>query len=57
MPEKLQAPLDHDSSVVHLTPETFEPVYNTIIGLKFPVDVARVLELRYLINHAADAFP
>ncbi|MFL6621027.1 MAG: hypothetical protein ACJ8KA_07930 [Sulfurifustis sp.] len=45
------------SDALHLTPETFEWVYNTIVSLKFPVDVARVLELRYLINHAADAFP
>lgn len=58
MPEKLQAiPDHHDFSALHLTPETFEPVYNIIVGLKFPMDVARVLELRYLINHAADAFP
>lgn len=45
------------SADAHLTPETFESVYNTIVGLKFPMDVARVLELRYLINHSADDFP
>lgn len=41
----------------HLAPENFETIYNTIVGLKFPMDVARVLELRYLINHSADDFP
>jgi hypothetical protein len=46
-----------DLSVHHLTPETFELVYNTIANLKFPTDVAQVLELRYLINHAVDMFP
>lgn len=40
----------------HLGPDTFEPIYHTLIGLKFPVDVAQVLELRYLINHAVDDF-
>lgn len=40
-----------------LTPETFEPIYNTVVGLRFPMDVAQVLELRYLINHAVDRFP
>lgn len=49
--------LSQGSDTLHLTPETFEWVYNTIVSLKFPVDVARVLELRYLVNHAADAFP
>lgn len=47
----------HDFSALQLTPDTFELVYNTIVGLKFPVDVARVLELRSLINHAVDNFP
>jgi hypothetical protein len=58
MPDKLLATPDvHDFASLHLAPDTFEPVYNTIVGLKFPMDVARVLELRYVINHAADAFP
>lgn len=42
---------------LNLAPDTFELMYQTIVGLKFPMDVARVLELRYVINHAADAFP
>lgn len=53
----LPSPAPHGNDSLHLTPDTFEWVYNTIVSLKFPVDVARVLELRYLINHAADAFP
>ena len=57
MPDKrLGSSAAHDFSAFHLAPETFEPVYHTIVGLKFPMDVARVLELRYVINHAADAF-
>ncbi len=47
----------HDLSTLHLTPDTFEPIYNTIVGLRFPIDVAQVLELRYVINHAVDDFP
>jgi hypothetical protein len=58
MPDKPLPMSDaQDFSALHLTPDTFEPVYNTIVALKFPMDVARVLELRYVINHAADAFP
>ncbi|HEX7045681.1 MAG TPA: hypothetical protein VF203_13830 [Burkholderiales bacterium] len=58
MRQKTTASFDaHDLASLHLTPDTFEPIYNTIVGLKFPVDVARVLELRYLINHAVDNYP
>lgn len=58
MPDKsLVRPEAHGIESLHLAPDTFEPIYNTIVGLKFPMDVARVLELRYVINHAADAFP
>lgn len=46
-----------DLSTLHLSPETFETVYHTIAGLRFPMDVAQVLELRYLINHGLDSFP
>lgn len=46
-----------DLSALHLTPDTFEAVYHTIAGLRFPMDVAQVLELRYLINHSLDGFP
>lgn len=58
MPGALTATSDvHEFYPAHLTPETFESIYNTIVGLKFPMEVARVLELRYLINHTVDAFP
>lgn len=46
-----------DLSAHHLSPETFELIYKTIARLKFPTDVAQVLELRYLINQAVDSFP
>lgn len=45
-----------DFSGMLLTPDTFERFYKTVINLKFPLDVARVLELRYLINHTVDTF-
>ena len=45
-----------DFSALSLTPENFQQFYNKIIGLRFPLDVAQVLELRYLINHAVDNF-
>ncbi|NIO43403.1 MAG: hypothetical protein GTO41_26575 [Burkholderiales bacterium] len=32
----------------------FPSFYNWLIGLRFPIDVAQVLELRFLLNHAAD---
>lgn len=58
MQDKTTATTDtHALSAHHLTPETFELVYTTIANLKFPMDVANVLELRYLINHAVDSFP
>jgi hypothetical protein len=57
MPDKPLTTADTHDVAQHFTPDTFESVYNTIVGLKFPMDVARVLELRYLINHAVDSFP
>lgn len=58
MPAKLTARTDvHDFSALHLTADTFAPIYSAVVGLRFPTDVARVLELRYLINHAVDSFP
>lgn len=57
MPGKSTATSDvHEFYPAHLTSETFETLYNTIVGLKFPMEVARVLELRYLINHTVDAY-
>lgn len=46
----------HDLAIPQLTAESFEPVYHTLMELRFPVDVAQVLELRYLVNHAVDEF-
>jgi hypothetical protein len=40
-----------------LSAETFESFYHTVSGLKFPLDVAQVLELRSVINQAVDSFP
>jgi len=57
MPGDLTATSDvHEFYPAHLTAETFESIYNTIVGLKFPMEVARVLEMRYLINHTVDLF-
>lgn len=41
---------------LRLTARGLPSFYNTILGLRFPIDVAHVLELRYLLNHAADAY-
>jgi hypothetical protein len=41
---------------LQLTSSDFPSFYNAILGLRFPVDVAQVLELRFLINNAADAY-
>ena len=57
MPGKPTATSDvHEFYPAHLTSETFESIYSTIMGLKFPMEVARVLELRYLINHTVDSY-
>ena len=37
-----------------LTAETFPAFYYQILTIRFPISVAEVLELRYLLNHAAD---
>jgi len=39
-----------------LTPEAFHTFYRLIHGMRFPMNVAEVLELRFLINHAVDRF-
>jgi len=57
MPGNTTATSDgHEYYPAHLTSETFESIYNTIVGLKFPMEVARVLELRYLLNHTVDSY-
>ncbi|MDH5648756.1 MAG: hypothetical protein OEY67_03795 [Gammaproteobacteria bacterium] len=39
-----------------LTVETFPAFYRTIMALRFPIDVADVMELRDIINHSTDRF-
>jgi len=46
----------HDFSALSLTPDNFHAFYTKFINLRFPMQVAHVLELRYLINHAADKY-
>ena len=41
---------------LQLTARGLPSFYHTILALRFPIDVAHVLELRYLLNHAADAY-
>lgn len=57
MPDQMATADPNDFSALHLTPDTFERFYKTVTSVRFPLDVARVLELRYLINHTVDAFP
>jgi hypothetical protein len=39
-----------------LAPEDFDVFYKQLAALRFPMDVAEVLEWRYVINHAVDDF-
>lgn len=39
-----------------LAPEDFDVLYKKFAGLRFPMQVAEVLEWRYVINHAVDDF-
>jgi hypothetical protein len=48
--------LAEEFSRVNLTPDQFSAFYTTFIGLRFPLDVSEVLDLRSLINHAVDEF-
>lgn len=41
---------------LHLKVNDFPCFYSRFIALRFPIDVAQVLELRFLLNHTADAF-
>ncbi len=45
-----------DFSMLNLTPDNFHAFYTKFINLRFPMKVAHVLELRYLVNHAVDIF-
>ncbi|MDH3688623.1 MAG: hypothetical protein OEU36_03970 [Gammaproteobacteria bacterium] len=41
---------------LRLTARGLPSFYHTILALRFPIDVAHVLELRYLLNQAADGY-
>jgi hypothetical protein len=41
---------------LNLEPKHFHIFYTVFGGLRFPLNVAEVLDLRYLINHAVDEF-
>ncbi|MFQ5995092.1 MAG: hypothetical protein ACE5K1_08340 [Acidiferrobacterales bacterium] len=41
---------------LEVTAQDFPSFYNSLLGLRFPIDVSEVLELRFVLNHAADLF-
>lgn len=45
-----------DFSTLTLNAQNFTTFYRALMHLRFPIPVSQVLELRYLINHAADRF-
>lgn len=45
-----------DFSNLALTPDLFHSFYVKFINLRFPMMVAHLLELRYLINHTVDKY-
>lgn len=45
-----------EPSALSLSPEGFYAFYTRFMALRFPLDVAEVLEWRYLINHAVDHY-
>src|SRR3989344_294490 len=51
-----QRELAQDFSGVNLTPDSFHAFYTKFISLRFPMKIAQVLELRYLINHTVDKY-
>ncbi|MCR4347438.1 MAG: hypothetical protein NUV55_09605 [Sulfuricaulis sp.] len=51
-----QRELAQDFSGLNLTPDGFHTFYTKFISLRFPMKIANVLELRYLINHTADRY-
>lgn len=53
---KLTALSDHFHRLPS-APAEFSAFYHKLIGLRFPLDVAEILELRYLFNHAVDHTP
>ena len=51
-----QRELAQDFSGLNLTPDGFHTFYTKFISLRFPMKIAHVLELRYLINHTVDRY-
>lgn len=51
-----QRELAQDFSGITLTPDSFHAFYTKFISLRFPMKIANVLELRYLINHSIDRY-
>lgn len=48
--------LTDDIKKTLITTKNFFQFYRNLIGLRFPIPVADVLDLRYLINHSVDNF-
>ncbi len=48
--------LQRRTSDLPLGAQNFPSFYSSLLGLRFPIDVAQVLELRFVLNHAADVF-
>lgn len=49
-------PIEDSLANHRLTAKTFSDFYRKIKGLRFPIEVADVMELRDTINHAADGY-
>jgi hypothetical protein len=54
--EQIRSSDSNSFAQLSLTPEQFHAFYTAFTTLRFPLDVAEVLDLRYLINHAVDEF-
>jgi hypothetical protein len=54
--KKTRKQLPADFVALTLIPGKFHAFYTLFMGLRFPLEVAEVIELRYLINHAVDRF-
>ena len=45
-----------DLGALQVRSSDFPAFYNALLGLRFPLEVSQVLELRFLINHAVDHY-
>jgi hypothetical protein len=50
-----KAPADNVGDL-RVTSSNFPALYHALLGLRFPLEVSQVLELRFLINHAVDRY-